>query len=139
STLYLLDSDLSVYPERSGKLLIQFSGSPARTDRAGIGFGHLRGKVNWYVNPKSTVANQMEADLSLDPSNLSEIMTLIEGHDIGVHGTVSSHARIEGPLTDLSVRGELRLGDVHRWDLLPASGQDLRIPYGGRTDLLLHN
>ena len=139
STLYLLGSDLSVYPERSGKLFIQFSGSPARTDRAGIGFGHLRGKVNWYINPKSAAANQMEADLRLDPSNLSEIMTLIEGHDIGVHGTVGSHAVIEGPLTALRVRGELRLGDVHRWDLLPASGEDLRIQYGGRADLLADN
>ena len=139
STLYLLNSDLSVYPERSGKLFIQFSGWPARTDRAGIGFGHLRGKVNWYVNPKSAEANQMEADLTLDPSNLSEIMTLIEGHDIGVHGTVSSHATIEGPLAGLRVRGELRLEDVHRWDLLPSSGEDLQVQYGGRADLLLNN
>jgi hypothetical protein len=139
STLYLLNSDLSVYPERSGKLSIQFSGSPARTDRAGIGFGHLRGKVNWYVNPKNTAANRMEADLRLDPSNLSEITTLIEGQDIGVHGTVSSHATIEGPLAALRVGGELRLEDVHRWDLLPASGEDLRIQYGGKADLLTNN
>ncbi len=139
STVYVLDSDLSIYPERSGKLFIQFSGSPARTDRAGNGFGHLRGKVNWYVNPRSATANQVEADLRLDPSNLSEITTLMEGHDIGVHGTVSSHAAIEGPITDLRIRGELRLGDVHRWDLLPSSGEDLRVRYGGKADLLAHN
>ncbi len=41
TTLYIAESDLSIYSERSGKLLIQFSGSPARTDRAGNGFGHL--------------------------------------------------------------------------------------------------
>ncbi len=139
STLYVLDSDLTVYPERSGKLLIQFSGSPARTDRAGNGFGHLRGTVNWYVNAKSAAANQLEADLRLDPSNLSEVTALIEGHDIGVHGTVSSHARLEGPLGALRIRGELRLGDVHRWDLLPARGEDLRVQYGGTADLLAHN
>ena len=45
TTLYLLGTDLSIYPERSGKLYIQFSGSPARTDRAGNGFGHLRGRT----------------------------------------------------------------------------------------------
>ncbi|MBV9675233.1 MAG: hypothetical protein JO185_02790 [Acidobacteriaceae bacterium] len=139
STLYVLDSDLSVYPERSGKLYIQFSGSPARTDRAGNGFGHLRGTMNWYLNPKDATAHQLEADLRLDPSNLSEVATLIQGNDIGVHGTVSSHAKIEGPLTALRIRGELRLGDVHRWDLLPASGEDLRIQYGGKADLLGHN
>lgn len=139
STLYVLDSDFRIYPERSGKLFIQFSGSPARTDRAGNGFGHLRGTVNWYTRALSATANQVEADLRLDPSNLSEIATLIQGHDIGVHGTVSSHAKVEGPLSALRISGELRLGDVHRWDLLPASGEDLWVKYGGQADLLAHN
>ncbi len=138
TTLYLLESDLAIYPERSGKLYIRFSGSPARTDRAGNGFGHLRGTANWYVNPASAQANQLEADVTLDPSNLSELTTLFEGHDIGVHGTVSSRARIEGPSTALRISGELHLEDVHRWDLLPSSGEDWRIRYRGGIDGLGH-
>jgi hypothetical protein len=47
TTLYIADSDLSIYPERSGRVIVRFSGSPARTDRAGNGFGHLRGTLNW--------------------------------------------------------------------------------------------
>lgn len=138
TTFYLLESDLTIYPERSGKLYVRFSGSPARTDRAGNGFGHLRGKANWYLNPGSAKANQLEADVTLDPSNLSELTTLLEGHDIGVHGTVSSRARIEGPSTALRISGELHLEDVHRWDLLPSSGEDWRIRYRGGIDWLDH-
>lgn len=138
TTLYITDSDLSVYPERSGKLYLRFSGSPARTDRAGNGFGHVRGTANWYVAPPNRDSNQLEAEITVDPSNLSEFTTLFEGYDVGVHGTVSSHARIEGPATALRIMGELRLADVHRWDLLPSSGEDWRIRYQGSVDLLAH-
>lgn len=138
TTLYLLETDLTIYPERSGKLYIQFSGSPARTDRAGNGFGHLRGTANWYVSPAGSYANQLEADVTLDPSNLSELTTLFQGHDLGVHGTVSSRAHIEGPSASLRISGELRLQDVHRWDLLPSSGEEERIRYHGDVDWVSH-
>ena len=138
TTFYITDSDLSVYPERSGKLYLQFSGSPARTDRAGNGFGHLHGTANWYLKPAAADSNQLEADVTIDPSNLSELTTLFEGEDAGVHGMVSSHARIEGPATALRLSGDLHLADLHRWDLLPSSGQDLRIRYQGQADLVAH-
>jgi hypothetical protein len=138
STVYLLDADLSVYPERSGKLYLQFSGSPARTDRAGNGFGHLRGTANWYLNPSGPQSNQLESDITLDPSNLSELTTLFEGEDIGVHGSIGGRARVSGPLDALRVSGELRLGDVHRWDLLPSSGEDWSIKYSGGIDWATH-
>lgn len=138
TTLYMTDAGLSVYPERSGKLYLRFSGSPARTDRAGNGFGHVHGTANWYLAPANREANQLEADITIDPSNLSEFTTLLEGYDIGVHGMVSSHALIEGPVTALRIRGALRLADVHRWDLLPASGEDWRIRYRGSVDLTAH-
>ena len=138
TVLYMTDSDLSIYPERSGKLYVQFSGSPARTDRAGNGFGHLHGALNWYLRPAAN-ANQLEADVTLDPSNLSELTTLFEGEDAGVHGTVSSHARIEGPAAALRLAGDLHLSDIHRWDLMPSSGEDLRIRYRGEADLAAHS
>ncbi len=139
TTLYLLNTDLAIYPQRGGKLYVQFSGSPARTDRAGNGFGHMRGTVNWYVGRSGSAANQLEANLTLDPSNLSEMATLLQGHDIGVHGTVSSDLQISGPLDALRVKGDLRVEDVHRWDLLPSSGENWRIRYGGNLDLVSHS
>jgi len=134
ATFYMLGSDFSLYPERSGKLFVQFSGSPARTDRAGNGFGHLRGTANWYLNPPGPEANQLEASVTLDPSNLSEIATLVQGEDIGVHGSIAAHAAIAGPLSALRVAGDLRLSDVHRWDLLPSSGEAWRVAYSGGLD-----
>jgi hypothetical protein len=137
TVLYISDSDLSVYPQRLGKLYVRFSGSPARTDRAGTGFGHLHGTANWYLKAAAN-ANRLEADVTLDPSNLSDLTTLFEGEDAGVHGMVSSHARIEGPAAALRLAGDLHLSDIHRWDLLPSSGQDLHIHYQGQADLVAH-
>ncbi len=137
TTLYISESDLSIYPEHSGKIYIHFSGSPARTDRAGMGFGHIRGDVNWYPNA-AAAPNQLQAELFLDPSNLSELTTLMEGHDIGVHGTISSRLDIKGPVGNLKVAGELKLDQVHRWDLLPSSGEEWTVHYGGDLDLLAH-
>ena len=136
TVLYISQSDLSVYPQRSGKVYIRFSGSPARTDRAGMGFGHFRGYVNWFAaGPR---ANQLESRIRLDPSNLSELTTLFAGHDAGVHGNVSSVLAIVGPASALRVEGELTLNDVHRWDLLPSRGETWTVGYGGNIDLLTH-
>lgn len=138
TTFYIAGSDFSIYPEASGKLYIQFSGSPARTDRPGSGFGHLHGTANWYLVPEEVTGNQLEANLVLEPSNLNEIATLLEGYDVGVHGTAAGDLRIDGPATGLRLAGELRLDDVHRWDLLPSSGEHWRIRYQGNVDLLAH-
>lgn len=137
TTLYISESELSIYPERSGKVYFRFSGSPARTDRAGMGFGHFRGGVNWFLDTSRIQPNQLEADLYLDPSNLSELTTLVEGHDVGVHGTLSSQLHIQGPLNALHVSGNLHLDDVHRWDLLPARGENWIVRYAGNLDLLM--
>jgi hypothetical protein len=139
TTLYISETDLSIYPARSGKVYIAFSGSPARTDRAGMGFGHFRGGVNWFLKGSTRGANQLQAEINLDPSNLSELTTLVEGHDIGVHGTVGSRLQFEGPATALKVTGVLRLNDVHRWDLLPSSGEEWVVRLGGNLDLLAHH
>jgi AsmA family len=135
TTLYLADTDLDLYPERSGRLSIRFAGSPSRTDRSGTGFGHFRGSASWLVNLKDADSNALEADITLDPSNLSELTTLFEGYDIGVHGTVGMQAHLEGPANALRLTGELDLGDVHRWDLMPKQGEYWRIGYRGSLDL----
>ncbi len=57
-----------------------------------LGFGHLRGTANWYLNPPNPQANQLETNITLDPSNLSELATLVQGEDIGVHGSIGGHA-----------------------------------------------
>ncbi len=71
----------------------------------------------------------------LIPSNLSELTTLFQGYDIGIHGTVGMQAHLEGPASALRLAGELDLGDVHRWDLMPKQGEYWRIGYRGSLDL----
>jgi AsmA protein len=135
STFYVDGSDFSVSPEAGGKLRIGFEGSPSRSDRPGHGFGTLRGDANWYLRPATPESNQLEADLTLDRSNLSDITALVEGYDIGIHGYVNSHAVVSGPADDLKIRGNLHLEDVHRWDLMPSSGEDWEVRYRGALDL----
>lgn len=135
TTFYLAETDLDLYPERSGRLSIRFAGSPSRTDRSGAGFGHFRGSASWLVNLNDAQSNALEADITLDPSNLSELTTLFQGYDIGIHGTVGMRAHLEGPATALRLTGDLTLGDVHRWDLMPKQGENWRIGYQGSLDL----
>ncbi len=45
---------------------------------------------------------------------------------------------LKGPASALHLSGELRLADVHRWDLLPSSGEDWSIRYQGLVDLVAH-
>jgi hypothetical protein len=135
TTFYLADTDLDLYPERSGRLSIRFAGSPSRTDRSGTGFGHFRGSASWLVNVNDANSNALEGDVTLDPSNLSELTTLFQGYDIGIHGTVGMQAHVEGPPSALRLTGELDLGDVHRWDLMPKQGEYWRIGYRGFLDL----
>ncbi len=142
TTFYVSGADISIYPEYSGRVSMNFTGSPARTDRAGNGFGAMRGSLNWLASSTANqpaAGDQLEADVTLLPSDLSEITTLLEGNDVGVHGTVSSRATIAGPLDALKVTGDLHLQDVHRWDLLPSSGDDWRVPYEGSVDLVAHH
>jgi hypothetical protein len=138
TVFYMDGTDISTYPEATGKVHISFAGSPSRTDRSGHGFGMVRGEANWYLEPSSPLSNKLEADLTLERSNLSETITLIEGYDIGIHGSISSHVVVSGPEGALRVRGDLRLEDVHRWDLLPASGEDWHVRYQGDVDLIGH-
>jgi hypothetical protein len=133
SILYIADTDVSVYASRSGKVVVDFSGSPSRTDRAGNSFSHLHGNASW-----NKAANEVEAEAILDDSNLSEVTELLEGRDVGIHGTISSRARIHGPLSALRIEGEVSVEDVRRWDLLPASGERWRVRYQGDLDVFAH-
>lgn len=135
TNIYVADANLSIYGEDPGKLYVQFAGSPARTDRAGNGFGSFSGHFNWYPHPVNAEANQIEGSVTLDQSNLSELSTLFQGEDAGVHAVVSGRARIAGPATALHVAGNLRLEGIHRWDLLPSSGEDWAVAYEGVVNL----
>jgi hypothetical protein len=135
SMFYVDNADVAAYAESGAKVRIEFAGTPSRTDRSGPGFSSFEGEANWYRNPTTANPTQLEISADLRQSNLSEMITLVEGYDVGIHGYVSSHLQITGPARALAVRGDLRLDDVHRWDLTPSSGESWNVHFGGVVDL----
>lgn len=132
SAYYLTDTDFDLW-EEDGGLALRFSGAPGRTDRPAQGFGRLIGNGRWVQTPGSEP--KVDFDLQLDRSNLSDVVTLIQGRDVGVHGQIASQARLTGPVSNIRVTGKLQLFDVHRWDLLPPKGEAWPLNYEGRIDL----
>ncbi len=135
SAFYFTNADLDLWrsgdsPQTFG---LRFSGEPARTDRAAQGFGRLTGSGSWSFPPGRE--SELDMDLELERSGISEVMTLIAGRDVGVHGSMTSGAHVSGQISDLAIRGQLRLQDLHRWDLLPTRGGEWPVAYRGRLDL----
>jgi hypothetical protein len=120
--------------ESAARLDIRFSGLPARTDQAAQNFGRLLGRGLWKLNPEGRA--EVDANIELERSGISDMARLIEGHTIGMHGIVASHAHVSGPIDKLAIAGQLRLEDIHRWDLLPTKGGALDLKYQGIADLV---
>ncbi|HXI41248.1 MAG TPA: hypothetical protein VNH83_14790 [Bryobacteraceae bacterium] len=131
SVFYVTDTDLDVSPPSalSGEWGVRFSGQPARTDRPARGFGSLTANGSWKP------AGQLDLRVQLEPSAMNEMISLVYGRDIGVHGLVSARARLAGPLANLHINGALNVEDVHRWDLLPQRGTGWPFEFEGRLNL----
>jgi hypothetical protein len=136
SVFYLIDADLDVSPPSisGGSWRVRFSGEPARTDRRARGFGGFTATGKW--DQAQSAAGHLDADFRLDNSAMADMISLIYGQDIGVHGLVSARAHLSGPLADLHINGALNVEDVHRWDILPEHGTGWPFEFEGRLDLL---
>ncbi len=130
---YLSDSDLDVDPVSPERVDIRFSGQPARTDQAAQNFGRLLGRGVWARGHDGN--GQVDANIELERSGLSDLARLMEGHTIGVHGLVSSRAHVFGPIGKLEVAGQIRLDEFHRSDLLPPKSGGWNFKYQGTADL----
>jgi hypothetical protein len=131
---YLADSDIDVTPSGRDRLDFRFSGQPSRTDQPAQNFGGLLGRGVWSRGPNGRAA--MDANLELERSGISDLARLVLGHTIGVHGMAASRAHVSGPIDKLNVTGQLRLEDVHRWDLLPPKSGGWDLNYRGTADLI---
>ncbi|MBV9771269.1 MAG: AsmA family protein [Bryobacterales bacterium] len=137
SVFYISDSDVDVYPNSEGEVVIRFSGAPARTDQASQNFGALtaRGLLHSGTNGE----NQLSMGVHLDRTAISEMTRLFHGSDLGVHGYVFADAKLAGPLSKLEISGGLNISDVHRWDLMPAPGEGWTLSCRGLLDLNGHH
>jgi hypothetical protein len=136
SVFYLMDPevDLAAPSSPGGEWKFRLSGEPARTDKPAHGFGLMSGRGRW--RPEAATGGQLDAYLEFEKSSISELTALVHGHDIGVHGVATTRARLVGPVSDLAITGQLEIGDIHRWDLLPSHGDKWPFAYRGRLDLL---
>jgi hypothetical protein len=127
SSFYLTDTDLTVSPARGG-FEITFSCAPARTDRSGQGYGFFSGRGN--------VSNgDIDLDVQLERSPIEELVTLVRGQSLGLHGMIVSVAKVSGPLKAPRIMGRFELDDVHRWDLIPGSAGKWSMAYSGTLDI----
>ena len=135
SVFYFSNSDLEVSPPHApgGAFQIEFSGEPSRTDRTARGFGSLSGRGSWRPG---TANDELRLDADLERSSLGELVALIHGHDIGVHGQVGGHASLRGSLSGLDLAGSVQLNEIHRWDLLPPYAAGGVLNFRGKLDLL---
>lgn len=134
SVFYITNADIDIEPPRAGEPFweLRFSGEPARTDRAAYGFGRFSGRGRW--RPDRRRGDQLDLTLDLERSYLEEVVALLRGHDAGVHGHITSRARLTGPVSDLQVTGRVELEDIHRWDLMPPHRGNWSFEYRGRLD-----
>jgi len=128
SVFYFADADLDIAPGSNGSMDIGFGGAPSRTDKSAQDFGRffVRGAASHQ---------KLDLRVELERSSLEETLRLMDPHGFGVHGVVALDARISGEPSALKVTGNVQVGDIHRWDLLPASGDSLRLAYDGTLDL----
>jgi hypothetical protein len=133
SVVYLTETDLDISPpgRLGGGWEVSCEGQTARTDRQSHGLGSFSLTGRWFVAPE-----RVDMDLTLDRTGLGEWTALLRGEAGAVHGTVTSRLHLGGPITNIGINGRLTVEDVHRWDLLPPSGQGWPLDVRGRLDLL---
>jgi len=132
SVVYLTETDLDISPPGSlgAGWSVYCAAQPARTDRPGHGLGQFTIQGHWFVAPE-----RVDLDLTLDRTGLSEWTALMRGQSGAVHGAVTSRLHLGGPIDNIGIQGRLTLADVHRWDLLPPSGQGWPMDIRGRLDV----
>ena len=130
SMVYLLDSDLDVTPPSSAgePWRFRFEGQPARADRPARGSGAIRASGDWRPGA-------VDLDLQLESSQLEDMIALVRGDDIGVHGLISGRAKLKGPTTAVTLEGRLRVEDLHGWDQSVPKGEKWPLDLHGRWNM----
>jgi len=135
SSYYLNNVDLDLQPpsESNRRMRWTFEASPARTDRAEQGFGRFTGEGAW--SPSRGREGSVDAQVELETSAVSEVVTLLSGRDLGLQGRVSSRVRIDGPLESVRVAGQAEFMEVDHAGVFGLRGKQFQLPLEGRIDI----
>lgn len=132
TVFYILIDKLEVRPPSTadGPWAIRMEGEPARSDRPALGFGSFVADGRWM--PAQGLA---DITVRLERSEVGDIIALLNGHDAGVHGSVSGAVRIAGPLAALKINGRLDVSGIHGWDQMASSSQNWPLAIAGLWNL----
>ena len=126
---YLNNADINIDPSADGSFALRFAGAPSRTDRAARETGRL------FVRGQSSASRQLNFAVELEKTELEDALRWVAPGVFGVHGTVTLQAQLSGVASQLAVNGNLEIGDIHRWDLLPAEASQWTLPFQGTLNL----
>lgn len=129
STFFFNQADLDIAPGPSGAFDVRFSGEPSRSDRTKQDFGRV------FLRGRYGAGDALDLQMELQRSSLEETLRLMDPQGFGVHGVLAINARATGNTSKLALKGSLEIGDIHRWDLLPAAAQAWQLPFEGALDL----
>ncbi|MBL8177298.1 MAG: AsmA family protein [Bryobacterales bacterium] len=132
SAVYLTNAEVDISAAGGSAIDVRFSAEPARTDRIAQGFGTLegRGRYRWHADRPS----ELDFDLELQRSALTEAVTLLGGLGSGMRGFFAAKAKVKGPLHALRIEGGARLEEVQRFGLLSTGSGNWPIQYKGTLD-----
>lgn len=128
SVFYLTNTDVDIDRTGDSSYTIRFSAEPARTDRAAQGFGTFTGRGLWKDG-------ELSVRMDIEKSAIGEAMVLLTGRDIGLHGVFTGRTQWKGPLDHIAITGNLRVEEVHRWDLMPAKAGGWPVAFRGEANL----
>jgi hypothetical protein len=126
-----LDLDAAEAP--GGAVRWSYEASPARTDRAGQGFGQFSGGGSW--DPDAGPEGLADVEVELERSVIGEVLTLLTGRDPGVQGRIAGRARLRGPLHRIAVSGQVQFAELERPGLFGLGARNPAFPFEGRLDL----
>ncbi len=132
SPVYLTNAEMNIAAQDDSAIDVRFSVEPARTDRIAQGFGTLegRGQYRWGRG----TASELDFDLELERSALTEVVTLLGGPGAGMRGFFATRAKVKGPLHALAIEGSARLDEVQRFGLLSGGLGNWPIHFRGTLD-----
>jgi hypothetical protein len=128
TVFYIITDKFEIHPPSAAgsSWTLYLEGEPARTDRPARGFGSFIADAHWYPAKGSADMN-----VKLERSEVGDIVALLNGYDLGVHGSVSGQARFAGPLAALAINGRVEVRGIHGWDQMPSAAQNWPLAIAG--------
>ncbi len=101
------------------RVQFRITASPVRSDLTIPTPGPVEANGTWA--PGANLGGPIDARLSARGALLYDWIPVITGENPQVYGVIDSDVRLTGSLPDLTVEGETRLTQLHRWEELPPS------------------